>query len=234
MTDPIRHVLLFDIDGTLISTGGAGRRAMDAAFASVHGVADAMAGVVLSGKIDPMIYDEVCRRFRLAPAMGAFRETYLEHLAVELPRCRDRGAVMPGVAGLLRHLDGAPGVLLGLLTGNWRDGAYAKLRFYGLDRHFPFGAFGDDAPDRNALPAVAIRRAAELAGPVVTAATRFTVIGDTPRDIECALGSDCLAVAVATGEYPVEELAAYQPQVLLPDLADPAAFCRPLDLPCPA
>ncbi len=234
MTRPIHHVLLFDIDGTLITTGGAGRRAMETAFRDVHGVADAMAEVVLSGKIDPMIYDEVCRRFRLAPALDRFREAYLDNLAAELPRFRDRGAVMPGVAGLLRHLDGAPGVLLGLLTGNWREGAYAKLRFYGIDRHFPFGAFGGDAADRNALPEVARRRAAEMAGPAVTAATRFTVIGDTPRDIQCALGSHCLAVAVATGEYPVEELASYRPQLLLPDLADPAAFCRPLDLPCPA
>ncbi|HOT00869.1 MAG TPA: HAD family hydrolase, partial [Acidobacteriota bacterium] len=85
MAQPIHHVLLFDIDGTLITTGGAGRRAMEAAFRDVHGVADAMAEVVLSGKIDPMIYDEVCRRFRLAPAMDRFREAYPEHLAEELP-----------------------------------------------------------------------------------------------------------------------------------------------------
>jgi phosphoglycolate phosphatase len=229
--DATQRICLFDIDGTLITTGGAGRFAMGRAFGAVHGVPDAMADITLAGKTDPQIYGELVARFRVDPQPVSFRRLYLRCLREELPRFNGRGQVLPGVSALLQELARQPGVRLGLLTGNWRRGAYLKLQYYGLADYFPFGAFGDDSADRLDLPAVALRRAARRWPAVGSGPARGYVIGDTARDIACARAGGCVAVAVATGEYPAAELARHDPDHLFADLADTGAVIRALGLP---
>lgn len=228
-----QRIYLFDIDGTLISTGGAGRAAMDRAFADVHGVAGAMDGFVLAGKTDPLIYSELLARYNAAPQEARFRRRYLQYLREELPRANGRGQVLPGVLPLLELLSRQEGAMLGLLTGNWRRGAVLKLEYYGLDGYFAFGAFGDDSADRHDLPAAARRRAARIRPGTKVPDDRVYVIGDTPRDIGCARADGCVAVAVATGGYSTEELAAHRPDHLFPDLTDTAAVARALGVPAP-
>lgn len=228
--DKIRHVFFFDIDGTLLSTGGAGRRAMERAFEAVHGVRRALEGISLGGMTDPAIYNKVQSVKGFRPDMAAFRSTYLDFLREELPRFNGRGTVLPGVMPLMEVLSARPDCLLGLLTGNWEDGAALKLSFYRLRPFFHFGAFGDDAEDRRELPPHARARAIERFGKRMDDATRFYVVGDTPRDIDCALFSDCTAVAVATGEYSEDELAPHEPHHLFSSLEDTSTVLLELGL----
>lgn len=234
----IHHILLFDIDGTLIRTGGAGRRAMERAFETVHGIPRSLEGVSLGGKTDPQIYAELLAHNNAVPDLEPFRRAYFQNLREELPRGNGNAMVLPGICDLLNHLSRQPDCLTGLLTGNWQEGADIKLEFFGIRQYFHFGAFGDDAPDRRALPAFAERRArlfmtgtVENGGCAGPASHRFIVIGDTPRDIDCARHAGFLALAVATGEYPVDALAAHRPDFLLPDLASTGEVCEILDLP---
>lgn len=229
-TRSIRHVILFDIDGTLISTGGAGRSAMGKAFLGVHGIANALDNVSLSGKTDPQIYQEVVTTHGVTPAMRNFRKSYLQILRDELPLFNGRGRVLPGVVSLLGSLTRRPDCLLGLLTGNWEAGAEMKLRYFGLHRYFRFGAFGDDSPNRMDLPRFARRRAREIAGSRLAADARFYVVGDTPRDVACALGAECVAVAVATGTFSVDELLGCGPHHVFETLGETECICRKLGL----
>jgi len=232
----ISQVFFFDIDGTLISTGGAGRSAMERAFLEVHGIAGALREVPMAGRVDPAIYAGAVARFGLEPDEAAFRTLYYDFLREELPRFRRLGQLMPGVSPLLGHLTGLPEVRVGLLTGNWRRGAFLKLEYYGIAQFFDFelGAFGDDAADRNALPAVAIARAGERVAGGLGQEVRFHVVGDPPSDIECARRGRCRSIGVATGDFDLAALAGHQPDLLLPDLSDLPGFCRAAGLAVPA
>lgn len=229
----IFQVFFFDIDGTLVSTGGAGRSAMDKAFREVHGVEGALGQVSMAGRVDPAIYREAVDRFGFEPAPAAFQSAYFRHLGGELTRFGPLGRLLPGVDELLRHLAGLPEVMIGLLTGNWRRGAFLKLEHFGVSGYFDFGAFGDDADDRNALPAVAIARFEKRARERLAAGVRYHVIGDTPSDIQCARVGRCRSIGVATGEFSLAELARHHPDLLLPDFTDLPAFCRAVGLAAP-
>ncbi|MDP2317255.1 MAG: haloacid dehalogenase-like hydrolase [Pseudomonadota bacterium] len=212
-------LLLFDIDGTLLRTRGAGREALDVAFLRVMGWPDATAGISLAGATDGGIVRGVAARFGVTwdiavpPPfdVGAIRRVYLEALAGRL-REPGRVAACPGVHALVASLAGR--AHLSLLTGNWRAGAALKLGAIGLAEGWIAGAFGDDHTDRNCLVPFAVDRA-RAAG---IAFRRVIVIGDTPADVACARAGGAYAVAVETGFSTPAELAGARPDLLLPDL----------------
>ncbi|HSN57324.1 MAG TPA: HAD family hydrolase, partial [Candidatus Sulfomarinibacteraceae bacterium] len=138
------RVLLFDLDGTLMLSGGAARRAMDRAFAELYGIADAFGGIVPDGKTDPLIFREIFANHGLAvadesAAIATLAERYAHYMTDEMPRA-PRARLMPGAAELLDHLANRDGIALGLLTGNFEPTARLKLGRFDLNRHFPFGA----------------------------------------------------------------------------------------------
>jgi phosphoglycolate phosphatase len=215
-------VVLFDIDGTLVLTGGAGGRAMTLAFQELFAVDDAFRGIPLPGRTDAWILADAVKAHGLSldsPALARFPEVYLRHLAIELDKPGPRKGVMPGVHELLDRLAARGDVYLALLTGNYEAAARLKLEHFDLWRYFACGAFGDDAPDRNGLLPKAITRIAACGGPAVVAADAV-VIGDTPLDVAVAASAGARSIAVATGSYSVEELRASGAHVVFEDLSD--------------
>ena len=219
------RLVLFDIDGTLLLTAGAGRRAITEALSDEVDDPAAFAGIRFDGKTDPQIVAEMLAAAGQEEARESERirrlcERYVGLLARELERPTTRTTVMPGVEPLLERLERMPGVLLGLLTGNLAEGAALKLRSAGIDPgRFPVGAYGSDAADRPALPEIAARRAERYFGRV-PGGSEVVIIGDTPADIHCGSGISARAVAVATGAYSVTELAACGPHAVFEDLSD--------------
>lgn len=216
-------MLLFDIDGTLVATGGAGQRAMNRAFEDEFGIPDAFTGLELAGRTDTSILDEAFARQGLAcneACVRAFRTRYHACLAEELSSHGNGRRVLPGVLPLLDALDPHPAAVLALLTGNYADAARIKLEHFGLWRYFRCGAFGEDAHDRNHLVPVALDRArvsglAELVEP-----RRVVVIGDTPRDVACAAAHGARSVAVATGLYDAATLSRTGADAVFEDFSD--------------
>lgn len=219
------RLVLFDIDGTLLLTAGAGRRAITAALRDEVANPAAFAGIRFDGKTDPQIVAEMLAAAGQDEAHESERvrrlcERYLDLLARELEGTSTATTLMPGVEPLLDRLERMPGVLLGLLTGNLVQGAALKLRSGGIDpTRFRVGAYGSDAAHRPALPEIAARRAASYFGRVPTG-PEVVIIGDTPADVHCGAGISARAVAVATGGYSVAELAACGPHVVFEDLSD--------------
>lgn len=222
-----RSLLLFDIDGTLMITKGAGSRCLRRAGKIVFGDGFAWVDVTV-GMIDPQIFGQLAEHNAIDDAhthLDRFRDTYLAELEAELARRREDVTLMPGILTLLdqlRRRAGADGdVTLGLLTGNYEAAAQIKLRAAGLDPGwFPVTAFAEDGKSRNDLPGVAMRRAADHTGAPFTA-DRVLVIGDTPRDIECAHANGCRAVSVATGRYSAQQLREHGGDLVCDSLADP-------------
>lgn len=217
------RLLLFDIDGTLVSARGAGRRALKAALERVFGTTGPLEAYDLRGKTDPRIVFDLMEaagigRGAVKARLDDLFEAYAQALVGEIEGAQ--GVVtMPGVADLLRRLTATEGVLLGLLTGNIEEGARIKLEPAGLWPYFPVGAFGSDDADRRRLPSLAARRAQALTGHGFRPED-VAVIGDTPHDIDCARAFGALAVAVATGQYAREQLLAERPDLFFDDLAD--------------
>src|SRR3954451_23062241 len=226
------YLILFDIDGTLVLTGGAGMRAMNRACEDLVRSENAMAGVTFAGRTDWSILDDILRNHghTLDEAlMEELRQRYVTHLAEEM-QVPGRGVkdVMPGIRELLETLQARPDVRLGLLTGNFIDRARINLEYFDLWKYFPWGAFGGDSANRNDLVPVAVARATEYGIDPVAPRNVF-VIGDTPNDIECARAADATAVAVATGSYTVEQLRAAGGEIVFTDLSDTQQFLDLLD-----
>jgi phosphoglycolate phosphatase len=219
----VTRLFLFDIDGTLVSARGAGRAAMARAMAWTYGTAGAIDRYDFRGKTDPRAIFDILGEVGLAEAviasgLPACFERYVE----ELESLTDDGAridVMPGVVDLVHALSVRADAIVGLLTGNIEAGARVKLRSTGLLPRFRVGAFGSDDADRRRLPEIACRRARELTGRHVPF-DRVTIIGDTPLDVDCARACGGVAVAVATGHHPYDELAACRPDLLFRDFSD--------------
>ena len=217
------RLLLFDIDGTLLLTGGAGKRAMERAFLDLFGVADALSGVSMAGRTDRWLAELALTRHGLEVSPGnleAFRVRYLDALEASIhePGAGRRG-LLPGVEPLLDRLAGRDAWHLALLTGNYRDGARIKLSHFGLWDRFGWGAFGDEHAERGALARSAVE-AAPSQGVRLADARHAVVIGDTPFDIACARAAGASVVAVATGHHTRDELAACTPDLLVDDLTD--------------
>jgi phosphoglycolate phosphatase-like HAD superfamily hydrolase len=219
----MKKLVLFDIDGTLLLTAGAGRRAIVAALGEEVGSTPAFGQVRFDGKTDPQIVTELLevageRGPHHAERVRAICRRYVELLALELKLPTSRTTVMPGVRSLLEQLERESGVVLGLLTGNVAEGASLKLQSAGLDPdRFPVGAYGSDSPHRPELPPIAAQRAVPYFGRIPTGA-EVVIIGDTPADIACGQCIDARAVAVATGGYSVSDLAACSPHAAFEDL----------------
>ena len=223
-------LVLFDIDGTLVLTGGAGIRAMNRAAETVMGQADVFAGVPVAGRTDWIIlHDALAKLGRDLDddLFQRFRHQYLIDLREAiLERGTGTKAVMPGVRPLLDELQRSNGMALALLTGNFQEAARIKLEHFDLWRYFACGAFGDDAADRNALVPFAVDRARGC-GVGDVPYSDVVVIGDTPNDVACARAVGARAIAVATGTYSVEQLRETGAPVVLQDLSDTA---RVMDL----
>jgi phosphoglycolate phosphatase len=221
------HLILFDIDGTLVLTGGAGLRAMNRALEDVVRHGKALDGIPVAGRTDWSILEDVMRVHDMAldPVLfGDLRRRYVLHLREEIEHPgTGTKAVMPGIRELLEALQPRQDVALGLLTGNFIDGARIKLEHFDLWRYFRCGAFGDDASDRNALVPVAIERARACGIGDVDPAS-VIVVGDTPHDIACALAVGATPVGVATGSYSVDRLRESGGEIVFTDLRDTKAF----------
>jgi phosphoglycolate phosphatase-like HAD superfamily hydrolase len=217
-------LLLFDIDGTLVNTGGAGRKALDLAFREVSAVVDAFSGIRMSGKTDVQIIREGLALHKISSGDGVVPrvvESYLRNLRLEIDN-PDR-YIYPGMKEALDIFRSMDSVGLGLITGNMEEGARVKLEPFGLNPYFPTGAFGSDSEDRNLLLPVARRRFEEHTGRRVSYED-CTVIGDTPRDVESAKPYGARSVGVATGTYSREELTEAGADLVLKDMASLQAF----------
>lgn len=230
-------LVLFDIDGTLVDTGGAGRLGLEASFRSVFGLDDvtgAASRVRFDGKTDPTIIADIARAVGLPAGevearYAEIQEAYLDALRAELQLPNPRRRVLPGVRALLDELAARTGVHLGLVTGNIEEGARVKLDAFGLNRYFVDGGFSSDHPERNEIARIAHQKLSRRAG-FRFPAERVMVVGDTELDVECARANRFGAIAVASGWSPRERLLAAEPDALFPDLTDLAAVLAAMDI----
>jgi phosphoglycolate phosphatase len=223
-------LILFDIDGTLLTSGGAGERALRHAVRERFGAEDDLKTIEIAGRTDSGIARQVLQKYGLPPTpenIGAFLDTYLHHLSRLLPAAS--GRLLPGIMPLLEALHRRSDAVLGLLTGNMRRGAEIKLTHYGVWHFFEFGAYADDHHDRNELGRFARRRALEQRG-IEFAPENIFILGDTPHDIACARAIGAKAVAIATGGFTREMLAEQGPDLLFDDLGDVAGVLGAMGL----
>lgn len=217
-------LLLWDIDGTLVHTGKAGEIAMGVALKRKFDIDGSIHDVDYPGRTDRMICGMLLEHYGISAtdeAVHDFVEGYLEALQEELPR--KQGRVLPGILVILQQCRDRPDIINALLTGNMSRGAELKLAHYDVWDFFEFGAFADDAPDRNQLGLVALQRAATRLGIPLDPQHVF-VIGDTPHDISCGKVIGARTIAVATGAYPVESLRQHQPDHVFADFSQTDDF----------
>lgn len=220
----MRIALLFDVDGTLADTMGAGKAALAAAMGRVYGETGPVDGFDFHGRTDPEIVRGLLRAAgrpdaEIERGFADLWPLYLERLEAELAARAGRAVALAGVPALLDRVAADGRFACGLVTGNVEAGARLKLAAVGCAERFDFGAYGSDAEARDELPAMALARAAERHGRPFEA-RRAVVIGDTPADIRCARAAGTRVLAVATGRHSAAELAAHRPDAVLPDLAD--------------
>lgn len=212
--------ILFDIDHTLIYSGGAGIVALNRTLEELAGIPQGFQGITCAGKTDVQILREAIDKHGLDAADGPMRQfmdRYVVHLSLAMDEIE--GHVKPGVRELLRELSRTKGFWLGLLTGNIEQGARIKLGRFGLNEFFSVGAYGSDSEDRNLLLPIAIQRLERVHGVRVGYAD-CVVIGDTPLDVACAKIHGAASLAVATGPYSMEVLNQTGAELVLPDLSD--------------
>lgn len=199
-------ILLFDIDGTLLSAGGAGTRSLNKAFEKVLGIEETFKNFEMAGKTDIQIIKEGLKLLGIEPKTLLINELikkYLEFLEVEINN--NSKHIKPGVLEFIQFIDVNFGYPTGLLTGNLELGARIKLEPFGLNSYFTFGAFGSDHENRNHLLPIAIERFAAKFNMKIDF-HQCIVIGDTPRDVACAKPYGAKVIAVATGPYSVGDL----------------------------
>lgn len=211
--------VLFDIDGTLIDPGGAGRRSVTAAFHDVFSINDAFVDIAMAGKTDIQIIKEGLSHHGLPCGNGIISlivYRYVENLKKNIHNPNRH--IEPGVLELLNALESAGRYWLGLLTGNIEQGARIKLGAFGLNKYFPVGAFGDDSEDRNRLLPIAVKKIRTMKS-IDISYRECIVIGDTPLDVECAKPFGASSIAVATGSYSYESLLGTGADYILRDLS---------------
>src|SRR2546430_54544 len=215
-----RRLLLFDIDGTLIHSGGAGVQALKSAFKERFGIADDLHDIEIAGMTDSGIVVSILNKHKIPTInenVSAFLDSYVHFLSLELPR--RKGKLLPGVLKLLEKLKSRPRLVLALLTGNVSRGARLKLEHYGVWHFFLFGAFAHHQRDRNQPGRFAPGRAKDEHGRGFPA-EEIDVLRDTPRDLACGSALGARTIAVATGRWSRDELAKYEPDFLIDDLSD--------------
>jgi len=216
------RLFLFDIDGTLVSVRGAGRAAFARALEATYGTAGAIQQFDFRGRTDLSIVHELMTAAgleveRIRARLDACFETYARELTVQIGD-GSQVRVLPGVDAIVRRLGQRDDAVVGLLTGNIEAGARIKLTPTGLWPLFRVAAYGSENADRRRLPPIALVRARALGYDFTF--DRITIIGDTPLDVECARSCGAVAVAVATGQHPTDELACCKPDHLFSSLAD--------------
>lgn len=222
-----RHLILFDIDGTILLTSGAGRRAITAALALEAPDPASWEGIRFDGKTDPQIVDEILTAAGHPGAgdrdlVAALCTRYVGLLEDELRHPRTVTTIMPGIIQLLEALELRDDIVLGLLTGNMVQGANLKLTAAGIaPARFKVGAYGSDSHHRPDLPGIAAKRAEPHFGRV-PAGRDVIIIGDTPADVTCGLGIRARAIGVATGSYSVDALNQAGAHAAFADLSDTA------------
>jgi phosphoglycolate phosphatase-like HAD superfamily hydrolase len=222
-------LLLFDIDGTLLTTFGAGSNAVCLAAKDLFGLDEDLAGITLAGNTDGGIVREVLAKHGVPASeenINRFTEAYFVRLAENLSQ--NAGTVLPGIHELLNAVD-ATASAKGLLTGNIERGARLKLGTLGLSTRFEFGAFSDDSHNRNELGPFAKARA-EARYKQAFETEAVYVIGDTPRDIACGKAFGARTVAVATGHYRPDDLAPHKPDFIFEDFSSTADVLKALEL----
>ena len=226
MTGPGLRLVLFDIDGTLIWTGGAGSRALTRAFEEWAGIPDGLDGIPVPGRTDTIILADLLRRHGFgadASALDVLQDIYFRRLAQELAMLPPGMQPLPGVVALLDALAAEPSLTTALLTGNHTRGARLKLERFGLWHYFRLGAFGEDAADRNDLVPVARARAV-AAGLPPFSRRDVVVVGDTPLDVACGRAHGATTIGVATGGFGEAVLAEAGADLVLRDLSGTAAL----------
>jgi phosphoglycolate phosphatase-like HAD superfamily hydrolase len=213
-------LILFDIDGTLLVSGGASIRAINRVFKNMFGIENAMEGIKPDGKTDPLILRELFmknlkRDFSKEEANRVFKE-YLSFLEKEIVTSKSL-RIMPGITQLIKTLSQKQDTAIGIATGNIEEGARIKLRHSGLEHYFRFGGFGSDSESREKLIRIAIERGRKLFNH--TRRERVFVVGDTPFDIISAKAVGAEVIAVATGSYTVEDLKRYKPHFVFKNLS---------------
>jgi phosphoglycolate phosphatase-like HAD superfamily hydrolase len=219
VTKPV--AVLFDVDETLVHTGGSGARSWSAAFEKLYGVPADIGQHTSAGETDPNVAREtfqgVLGRKPSADELNKLYAQYLLHLAEDI-WTSEQYRVLPGAEQILMRL-GEAGVMLGLVSGAMEGAARTKLMPANLNRYFVFGAYGSDSPDRGELTRLAIDKATRLHDQLTP--TQVYVVGDTPRDIDAAKAAGALSVGVATGHYSTDELLAAGAAHVLASLEDP-------------
>ncbi|MDQ7784388.1 MAG: HAD family hydrolase [Desulfomonilaceae bacterium] len=216
--------ILFDIDQTLLESGGGGLSAMTKAFKVVTGISNGFNGISYAGKTDPQIIREALEAHGLSvngTRLNRLIDVYLRYFPEEM--ASRGGRLKPGVLELVERLHQRRDRHLGLLTGNVEKGARIKLGHFGLNKYFSVGAFGSDSEDRNVLLPIALRRFRHQTGMPVTYRDCI-VIGDTPRDVECARVHETPCIGVATGSSSVSDLKAAEADLVVEDLTDTEAI----------
>lgn len=218
----MKRLILFDIDGTLLLSGGAGKQAFNQVFWERYQIEDAWQDIHPDGRTDPSLISELIERhFQRRPDSAearALQEAYTRALAETLPLA-ERFRLMPGVIELLEYLAAQEGVLLGLATGNFEETAYLKLAHGNLRRYFQCGGFGSDSHDRINLTRAALERGMQMLGRKVEA-EEVLLVGDSIHDVNAGRHLGLTTVAVCTGSTPREKLASYRPDFILDSLAD--------------
>ncbi len=212
--------ILFDIDHTLIDSGGAGALALNLAFHDMTEISNGFEGIGFAGKTDLGIIRDALKKNGLQIQdgwLGRFLDRYLSHLRAATER--SIGHIKPGIRDLVERLAACQEFHLGLLTGNIEEGARTKLEPFALNSFFPIGAFGNDSENRNDLLPLAVQRLAANSSVSVTY-DDCVVIGDTPLDVNCAKIHGARSIAVATGPYPLEELQSTDTDLALNDLSE--------------
>ena len=221
MTEP--QAVLFDIDGTLISTGGAGARSWRYAFEVLHGIPADIGQFTDAGMTDPTVarltFKSAVGHEPSAREVATVMAAYLDRLPYEVEHS-EKYRVLDGADELLRTLGREKGVLLGITSGAVEAAAHIKLSRAGFNRYFPFGGYGSDSADRIELTQRALERGAMLLGEALDP-KQVLVVGDTPKDLDAAHGAGCVAVGVATGHYSREQLEEAGADVVLDSLRDP-------------
>ncbi|GAQ94762.1 phosphoglycolate phosphatase, HAD superfamily [Thermodesulfovibrio aggregans] len=213
-------LILFDIDGTLISAGGAGTRSLNKAFEEVLGIKDAFKNFEMAGKTDVQIIKEGLILKGIEPSTHLINDligSYLKNLSIEINN--NSKHLKPGVKEFIEFIHYELKYPMGLLTGNLEKGARIKLEPFGLNYFFPIGAFGSDHEDRNQLLPIAVRRFFERFNNSIDF-HQCVVIGDTPRDVACAKPYGAKVVAVATGPYSIEQLRTTDADIVVETLSE--------------